>query len=243
MFKIDINEPVNILMPLMAPVINNLSIDSLNSQGMADYFWRRIDGTYKMVERKTWPELLSNPDKVEEQLQRHLDKYPEVELVFMLEGMVQQNEMGTHILQQTNSGIFVKGHRYSARLKRIYSWLYEISNYCQVVQTTSLYESATALVAMYDHDQKDNHTTLKRHIKQVEFTSDPRITTLMGASSGLGNKRATQLINYGGTPYNVWTAGYCEHSAIKDKYAFTNIEGIGRGILDSMYRGIGRPDS
>lgn len=241
-FLIDVNEPHEILPPLIQS-IQDAQLYPLNSQGFGDYRWKKYNNSYRMVERKTWGEILANPDKVEEQLQRHLTKNPDIELVFMLEGMVSQTEIGAVVLKQTtNKGLYVPGHRYSTRLSRIYSFLFGLTDYCTVFQTSGLIESACLLVAMYNHDQKEEHGLLKRHIKQIEFNPDVRVTTLMGATPGLGDKRASSLVNVAGTPWNVWSAGYCEHSVLKDKYTLTGVEGIGKGILDNMYRSIGRPD-
>lgn len=241
-FVQDVNEPHEMI-PLLAQVVP-INVKPLNVQGFADYKWTKHDGKERQVERKTWGELLSNVEHVEEQLQRHLTKNPNIELVFLLEGMVVQGELGTTTLTSTNNNrIYTLGHRYAARLSGIYSWLFEISNYLTVVQTTSLRESGIALTSMYTHDQKDVHTTLQRHIKQVASNPNPMVTTLMGASQGLGDKRASQLIEYAGTPWNIWSAGFCEHSVYKDKYDFTKLDGIGRGIMDNIYRQLGRPDS
>ena len=236
----DVNEPREMI-ALLAPVVP-FQIQALNSATYADYRWTKLDGSYKQVERKTWGELLANTDKVEEQLHRHLTKHNDIQLVFLLEGLVQQDVMGTVILNKTRSGIYVKGHRYSARLKGIYSWLYQISQYCQVVQTTSLLESATALVSMYEADQKELHNTLHRHIKQVEFTTNPMVTSLMGASIGLGNIRASKLIDYGGTPFNIFTAGWTGTPAISTWQELTLLDGIGETIVKNTLRNIGRPD-
>lgn len=239
---IDVNEPPEVI-PLLAQAVP-VNLLPLNVMGYADYKWDKHDGKTRQVERKTWGELLSNVEHVEEQLQRHLTKNPDTELVFMLEGLVVQSELGTTILSATNNNrIFSLGHRYTARLNGIYAWLFEISNYLTVIQTSSLRESSIALSAMFNHDQKESHGTFKRTIKQIAYTPNPMVTTLMGGSSGLGNTRAQSLIDYAGTPWAVWSAGACEHSIIKDKYEFTKINGIGKGVLDNLYQAIGRPDS
>lgn len=241
LFEQDVNEPKE-LIPLLAQTVP-ITISPLNVQGFADYKWKMHNGKERQVERKTWGELLANVEHVEEQLQRHLTKNPDIELVFMLEGMVTQGELGTTVINSTSNGrFFVLGRRYTARLSGIYSWLFEVSNYLTVIQTHSLRESSIALASMYNHDQKETHSTFKRHIKQVAYTPNPMVTTLMGASTGLGDKRATALIDVAGTPWNIWSAGFCDHSVFKDKYEFTKVDGIGKGVLDNVYRAIGRPD-
>ena len=241
-YEYDVNEPKEMIPWLSQSV--PLTIQPLNVRGFADNKWRKFNGKERQVERKTWGELLGNLDRVEEQLNRHLTKNPDIELVFMLEGMVVQTELGATILTGTNNNrIFTLGHRYASRLSGIYSWLFEISNYLTVVQTSGLKESSVALASMYHHDQKELHSTFRRHIKQIAFNPNPMVTTLMGASPGLGDKRATQLVTAAGTPWSIWSAGFCEHMQYKNKYELTSLDGIGKGILDTVYRSIGRPDS
>ena len=236
----DVNEPIEFI-PLLSPVVP-FTVNALNSQGYADYKWDKYNGRSRQVERKTWAELLTSVDKVEEQLHRHLTKNPDIELVFMLEGVVVQGELGAHILQPTNNNrLYSVGHRYNSRLSGIYSWLFEITNYLTVVQTTSIRESAVCLTSMYTHDQKSNHTTFRRHIKQVATGINPMVVTLMGASQGLGDKRATSLIEFAGTPWNIWSAGF-HGEPVFEISDLTKIDGIGNTIINNVLRNIGRPD-
>jgi ERCC4-type nuclease len=160
----------------------------------------------------------------------------------MLEGMVQQGEIGTFTIRNSRSGVWAKDHTYSVRLKRVYSLLYAASKYVEIMHTSSIVESATCLVAMYEYDQKATHETFNRHIKQPTFTPDPRITTLMGMATGLGDKRATALINEFGTPWNIISAGWHNEPVIPSIEGLTIVEGIGMGIVTNLLRGIGRPD-
>lgn len=241
-FIIDTNEPKDVF-TACKPVIPNLRIAPLNSDGYADYRWRTQDGKIKQVERKTWGELLSNTDKVEEQLHRHISKHPSVDLVFLLEGLVEQTPSGgSRTLHKQRNGYVTKGRDYRSSLSGIYAWLYEVEQYCQVIQTGSLAESSVALCAMYNHDQKDHHTTFKRHIKQLDFHPNPRVVTLMGISPGLGNVRASALIDKFITPWNVVTAGWYGEPALKSKNDLTVVHGIGKGLVDSVLRNFGRPD-
>jgi hypothetical protein len=244
MLEIDVNEPHEMAL-LLNPIgdLHILAAQPLNAQGWPDYRWKTHDNNYKMVERKTWPELLANPDAVEEQLHRHLTKHPSVELIFMLEGVPVQADIGTNVLKPTQSGVWVKnGFRSSTRLKRIYSLLYRFSEYMRVVQTTSIVETGILLCAMYESDQKDDHATFKRHIKQVTFNTDSRVLTLMGSSPGLGDKRATDIVNYCGTPWNFFSAGWNNPPAIKDWREVTKIAGIGEVTVRNVLRNLGRPD-
>lgn len=240
--EIDSNEPLEMVTQL-SPVIPVLPRQTLNVDGWADYRWQGCDNIWRHCERKTWGEFLANPDRIEEQLHRHLTKQPNARLVFLLEGVPTQGQVGVHLVRPARSGVWVKEKRASmTRLSRVYSMLYQFSNYMQVVQTTSIVESGTMLAALFKADQKDNHETFKRHIKQVEFHADPRVTSLMGIASGLGDKRATDIIALTGTPWNFLSAGYCEHMAIRDWREVTKIKGIGETVVRNVLRAIGRPD-
>lgn len=243
MIEIDVHEPHE-MVQLLRP-IGNAQVTTLNTDGWPDYRWRTHDNRIKMVERKTWGELCSNPDRIEEQLLRHLTKHPSAELIFLLEGIAVQSDLDTlQELKQTKSGVWVKGYRHSkaASPRRIFPLLYRFSEYMQVVQTTTLTETALMLCAMYESDQKDNHETFKRNIKLVEFNTDPRVTSLMGSAPGLGNKRATDIIAATGTFWNFASAGFVGDVAIKDWRELTKIAGIGETTVRNVLRGYGRPD-
>ncbi len=64
----------------------------------------------------------------------------------------------------------------------------------------------------------------------------------MGATPGLGDKRATSLINTFGTPWNIWSAGFKQAPVIQDLSMLTKVDGIGMGIVTNIMRSIGRPD-
>ena len=242
MLQVDVNEPISDIVPLLGQTGIPLDITPLNVNGYADYRWTKWDGKSKQVERKTWGEILTNPDHIEEQLLRHLTKNPDTELVFMVEGMAQQSAVGSVLIRPSRQGIFVKDHTYSTRMKRVYSLLYAASKYVEIMYTTTIIESATCLVAMYEYDQKETHETFNRHIKQTSFTPDARVTTLMGMSSGLGDKRATALIREFGTPWAIISAGWHGEPQIPSIEGLTIVEGIGMGIVGNLLRGIGRPD-
>ena len=242
MLQVDVNEPISDILPLLGQTGIPLEPTALNVQGYADYRWTKWDGTYKQVERKQWGEILANPDHIEEKLLRHLTKNPDHELVLLIEGMVQQTEVGTVIIKPSRQGIFVKDHTYSTRMKRVYSLLYAASKYVEIMYTTTIRETATCLVAMYEYDQKETHETFNRHIKQASFVPDVRVTTLMGMSNGLGDKRATALIREFGTPWNIVSAGWRGDPVVPSIEGLTIVPGIGKGIVENLLRGIGRPD-
>ena len=105
----------------------------------------------------------------------------------------------------------------------------------EVIQTTSLRETATALVAMYESDMKDDeeHMTFRRHIKQSQFHPNPAVVQLMGVSPGLGDKRASALIAKFGTVWNVIKA---------EPSDLVQVEGIGPTLAHQILQRVGRPD-
>ena len=236
----DSNEPPE-MFALIQPVIQNVQIIPLNSDGYADYRWVTCDGKVKQIERKTWGELLQNLDACEEQMQRHLGK-TSIETVYLVEGIAESTSSGSRTLKKQRNGFITKEREYRSKLSGIYAWLYQVGKYCEVIQTPSLVESAVALCAMYQADQKSKHTTFNRHIKQLNFHPDPRVTTLMGVSPGLGNTRATALINQFISPWNVISAGWYGEPVVKNKYDLTVVNGIGKVLVDNVLRNFGRPD-
>ena len=237
--EIDNNEPTA-LISAIAPSVDFYEVGPLNHNGHSDYIWRTGDGIYKEVERKTWPELLSSIDKVEEQLQRHLLDQPSAEHVLLIEGVAIGDQAGSRVLKQTKSGVFVKGQQYTARMSGVYSWLYEVGKYLEVIQTHCQDDTATALVAMYKADQKDEHTTLRRHIKMTDYNPDPVIQQFMnmipssGAfRGGIGEKRAIALRRHYNSVYDICNTSI-EELIICD--------GIGRTVAKSLLIALGRTD-
>ena len=210
-------------------------MEPLNSATYSDYMWANSRGTNTQVERKQWGELLANVDSVEEQLLRHINTHPKDEHVLLIEGVATQHFTGTQVLKMTNKGIMVKGQTYSARLKGIYAWLYQVQTYMQVVPTATLRETAVALVAMYESDQKDDteHRTFQRHIKASTFHPNPMVTQLMGACPGIGDKRATALISRFVTVWGVFSARPVD---------LVQVEGIGPTLAKQILQRIGRTD-
>ncbi len=195
-FDADSNEPQEMFQLLSQTLGDKLEVGPLNTHDLSDYVWHDFSGTRKQVERKTWGELLSNIDAVEEQMQRHLNNWPDDEHIFLFEGMGIKDTIGTRVLKQTKGGkIWVKGFQYKGRrMKAVYAWLYEIGKYVEIIPTAGISESASALVAMYEADQKEEHHTLHREIKKMSFTSDPVVQQYMNLlPRGIGEKTAKAL--------------------------------------------------
>ncbi len=195
-FDADSNEPQEMFQLLSQTLGDKLEVGPLNANTLSDYVWHDFSGTRKQTERKTWGELLSNLDAVEEQMQRHLNNWPEDEHIFLLEGMAIKAIIGSQVLKPSKGNkVWIKGFQYKARkMKAVYAWLYQIGKHVQIIPTAGVSESASALVAMYEGDQKETHATLHRHIKLVNFSPDPVILQYMNLlPKGIGEKTAKSL--------------------------------------------------
>lgn len=235
MIEIDVHEPVLEATRLIAPVVP-CKIEPLNEQGWADYKWTTHDGSVVQVERKQWQEVLSGLDKVEEQLRRHLDGRAQKSgrTLLLLEGMATPVMEGTCQLKPTNNNrVYVLGYSYRVSLSQVYAWLYNVSRYMEIIQTSSFDATCMALTAMYKNDQKEEHSTFKRHFKQVSFFASPQVTNLMGLFPNIGEKRAEALIKEFVTAYRVLTASVEE---------LVRVPGIGPTLAKTMLRSVGRID-
>ena len=209
-------------------------VSSLNAQGYADYLWTDIDGKQVQVERKQWGEVIGDLESVENQLRNHLTSRPECKLLFLLEGMVIGTSTGTATVRSTNkNNIFVIGRETTIRLTQLYSWLYQISNFIAIYQTSTYYETCLALTSFYKGDQKTEHTTFTRHFKPINYHYDPRVVQLMGLLPGIGEVKAEALINKFITVWNVVSAMPKE---------LEQVDGIGKTLSVKILRQIGRTD-
>lgn len=203
---------------------------------MADYRWQGLDGRYTQVERKQWGEVLTSVDAVEDQLRRHMKNQPESRLLFLIEGMIAQDSQGVYTLTPAKDGnVWVRGFRSSTRLSRVYSWLYNASEYVEVFQTMSYEMTCQFLVQAYNQDQKEEHEhkTFNRYFKKTTFHPNPQTLALMGMAPGLGEVKAEALIERFTTVWNVLSAS---------PQALMEVSGIGKGMAYTLLQRIGRPD-
>lgn len=232
MLRIDIHEPSEAIKLISQSV--PASVSSLNTDGYADYIWEGADGKLVQVERKQWGEVLAGIDKIEDQLRRHIKGHPDARLILLVEGTCIGDSMGTVVLKPTNrDSIWVKGYHYATRESQVYAWLYGISRYVELYQTSGFPATAAALVAFYKYDQKEEHNTFRRHFKQVTFNPNPQVVQLMGLMPGIGEKRAMALIAEFSTVYNIVTA------SPKD---LARVDGIGAKLSVQLLQRIGRYD-
>jgi ERCC4-type nuclease len=235
MLEADVHEPTEKFLTYVRPAVD-CKVTVLNEHLWADYRWKNHDGSWTQVERKTWGEILANVDSVEDQLRRHLKNQPEARLLFILEGMVEDTSDGVHILTPAKSNnVWVKGYRSGTRIGRIYSWLYNASQYVEVFQTFSYELTCQFLVQAYKQDQKppEEHKTFNRYFKKVTFHPNSQVLALMGMIPGLGEVKAEALIERFNTVWNVLSASPAD---------LMTVDGIGKGMANTMLQRIGRMD-
>jgi len=232
MLNIDQHEPPGAMAAMASAVPCQVAV--LNERGWADYMWKRADGGYTQVERKTWGELLGSIDKIEDQLRRHKANQPDARLIFVLEGLAVPNFSGTTLLRSTNKDrVFTAGYTTTQRMSQVYAWLYQVSTFVEVFQTPTTDATYSALTAFYKGDQKDEHRTFQRPFKEITYHPNPQVVQLMGLLPGIGEKRATALIKKFSTVWNVVSASPKE---------LQKVEGIGPTLSTTMLRKIGRWD-
>lgn len=234
MFLIDTHEPQE-AWELIHPAIGvECYVAALNEKGYADYMWTDCDGKEVHVERKQWGEILAGMDKVEDQVRRHLLTKPEAKLILLIEGMATPVMIGTAVLKPTNNGrLYHISRESSIRLSQVYPWIYQMTNYVEVIQTGNYEATAIALAGMYMSDQKPEHTTMRRYYKSVDFHPIPQVMQLMGVATGtgIGEKRAIELIQRFSTLYGVITAHVDDVAEV-----------IGENRARKLLAYLGRPD-
>jgi ERCC4-type nuclease len=232
---VDVNEPIEKFLTLVMPVVPTVT-EALNEALYADYRWLREDGGHTQVERKTWGEILSNVDAVEDQLRRHMKNRPSDRLLFLLEGQIDPQVDGVYVLQKAKQGsVYVHGFRSGTRIARIYAFLYNASEYVEVFQTPNYEATCQFLVQAYKQDQKapEEHHTFSRYFKKVTFYPNPQVMQLMGLLPGLGEVKCEALIAKFTTVWNVLNASPRE---------LQSVPGIGPTLSTNLLRRIGRTD-
>ncbi len=235
-FGIDVHEPKQAL-PTLSPVLP-CAVQSLNSEGYADYLWHGVAGR-QQAERKTWAEILGDMDHVEDQLRREMQAHPDVRLMLIVEGLAVPARGGSTIFNETTKGkrhlFYASKSYFAAPMKVAYSWLYQVTKFVEVYYTPNYEATLLMLAAFYQADQKEEHTTFHRYLKEVTFHPNPQVQRLMsmGGNLGIGPVRAEALIRKMGTVYNVATAA---------PNTLASIDSMGMAIAVKFLRGIGRPD-
>ena len=234
--EIDQNEPIQIkeLITQSAPA----EVKPLNSQGYADYRWMAPDSVLMHIERKTWGDLLSSLGSIENQLMRQMDAHKDHTLVLLVEGIVVPSDSllgGTAVLQRAKGSgrTYYQSSQSKVSVSALYAWLYQVSKYIQVFQTSDILSTAKAIVAFYKSDQKDTHQTFQRHLKEVTFHPNPQVTSLMGMVPGIGPIKAEAMVAKFGTTWNIMSS---------TPEVLATVKGVGVKEAMRWLRLIGRSD-
>ncbi|MFZ5501008.1 MAG: hypothetical protein ACOY58_03740, partial [Candidatus Micrarchaeota archaeon] len=217
------------------PVVPVEYPSNLNDQGHADYLWQCQDGSEQEFERKTWHELLADLDSIEEQLRKQMQSHPRIRHGLLVEGVALPVFSGVAVYRKTQKGYMVPGQTYNRSLNAVYAWLYEVGKYMEVYFSPGLEATATMLCRFYLADQKEEHTTFRRHLKVANWHPNEQVRRLMGVSQGvkIGETKAQGLIAKYGTVWNVLRAS---------PEQLTLVEGIGMKLARDLLRAVGRPD-
>ena len=216
MILLDVFEPDDI--KLLISQVTEVSQVSLNTLGYADYQWASHDGRIIQVERKQMDEILGGLDHVEEQLRREFVKTDETILV--IEGScepVQDIFPMTRSWKMAKSRkVMIPHHNYKLSYAGLQAWLYQIAQVgIHSFHTMDSQCTARAICAWYNSDQKEEHSTFKRYIKDRVVMPrgrdkenpepfNPHILNLMSIKGGgIGEVIAKALIAKYGTYWAV----------------------------------------
>ena len=230
---VDTHEP-SAMLQMLAQVVP-AHIDRLNDDGYADYLWDGIEGSRTQAERKTWQDVLGGMDRIEDQLRRQMEAHPDVRLILLVEGIATPSMSGTTTWYEsrTNKRILCAGKEFMLPIQAVYAWVYQVEKFMEVYFTTGMVATARALTAFYKADQKAEHSTFQRYLKQVDWHPNPQVQGLICLARSIGTTRAEALINQFGTVFNVLSAS---------PEQLTMVEGIGPRLAHSLLRGVGRTD-
>lgn len=241
LFGIDVHEPServgNNSLRALSPVLP-CAVQPLNANGYADYLWHGLEGM-QQAERKTWAEVLGGMDPVQDQLRREKQAHPDIRLMLIVEGLATPKRGGSALFFESTKGkrsFFYEGKsHFAAPMKQAYAWLYEVSKHMEVYYTPTFDATMQMLVAFYNADQKEGHTTFRRYLKEMDWHPNPMVQRLiaMGSHLGIGEVRAEALIRRFGTVYNVATA---------TPEMLASVDSMGMAVAVKFLRGVGRPD-
>ena len=174
--------------------------------------------------------------ELEEQLYKCQDNYTSV--ILLTEGVYDQVEGLLAIHKGGNRGYFrvhVYPHTYYDYIMAVEIRLSEMG--IELLHTPNFQCSMTTIKTIYNQRIKpeDEHTLFKRTRAiniPVKLTSNPSVPKLMALANHLGEKVAIRLINRYNT---IWDIVHAPDEEL------LSIEGVGKGLLQNLKRGIGKP--
>lgn len=231
---VDVHEPDDAI-PLLGQSIEAAK-ESINQQGYADYLWQGAEGR-KQWERKQWYEILGDVDKVEDQLRREVQAHPDVQTSLVIEGVATPGLEGSRAwtMSEGKREVMYPKHHYRTNMSKAYAWIYQVSRFMPVYFTPTFHSTVVFLVAAYKADQKEEHTTFSRYLRNMDFHPNPQVEALMNISrsAGIGSTRAQALIRRFGTLWNVLN---------QLPATLATVDNMGEQTARKLLRKVGRPD-
>lgn len=226
----------------------DVDVKDLNTARWADYkwtgevlpYWPKHDGTYHL-ERKTWGDMASGVEEIEEQLRAQHAHHPEAVLRLLIEGGAEPGNGRQMIVYSRASGRDVMtgralGGSYKSLLGAIMGW----QEFLEVLPWSTSYVSTAAIVVeQYQRDQKpmEERGTFQRYFKRIQWHPNPQVEKLIGMAARddtVGVVMAERLIARFGTVWNLIHAS-------PDTIA-ADVKGISKAGAVTMLRRMGRPD-
>ncbi|MEK0348137.1 MAG: hypothetical protein QQN44_07400, partial [Nitrosopumilus sp.] len=211
-------------------------------EGYADYLFFACDGHRIQVERKQIDEILSDLDGTEEQLGREVSNGVE-ETILIYEGTCEPIpglKMAVQSFKLAKGGkVMVPSHKYNISYTGLQAWFSQLDKAgITVIHTCHYIGTAMTLVALYNNAQKQEHTTLRRYIKEhiVVKPFNEHVITLMGIKgANLGEARAKALIERYGTVWYTLNQGVEEiaETVVGEKK-------LGMAVARKLHKAIGR---
>jgi len=232
---IDVHEPEDAA-PLIGQSIE-VKVESINSQGYADYLWGGVAGQ-KQWERKQWYEILGDMDKVEDQLRREVQAHPEVDTALVIEGLATPSHQGSTIWTLSKAKtrqVYYANKPNRTSMSKAYAWIYAVNKFMPVYFTPNFGATCVFLVAAYKADQKEEHATFSRYFRDMDFHPNPQVVALMNLSrsAGVGPARAQALIKRFGTLWNVLN---------QMPQTLASVDNMGETTARKLLRKVGRTD-
>ena len=242
MIFVDIFEPTQIENLLKQTVETTRMTLNHSPEGYADYLFFACDGHRIQVERKQIDEILSDLDGTEEQLGREVSNGVE-ETILIYEGTCEPIpglKMAVQSFKLAKGGkVMVPSHKYNISYTGLQAWFSQLDKAgITVVHTCHYIGTAMTLVALYNNAQKQEHTTLRRYIKEhiVVKPFNEHVITLMGIKgASLGEARAKALIERYGT---VW---YTLSQSVEEiAETIVGEKKLGMAVAKKLHKAIGR---
>jgi len=203
----------------------------LSKTGLLDAFWTAVDNHTITLERKEVHDFVHRVDDLEAQLKNAMNKADEI--LLLIEGIIEPIDNSTVLYRQKKDGSLFFRERVVNRPYLYYmNFIWRLDKLgVSTFWTATPNATAITLVGMVQSSNKPEFTTFRRYLKQkpVIGTPNPQILKLMGL--GLGETRATSLIERFGTVWNVLNAS--EDELLK-------VTGIGEKTIKELLEGIGK---